>query len=95
MPAFIPGLQLSGQFYAEAVRPILDAEFPGLSHTACRIGAGSEVLGFDTEMSRDHDWGPKLDLFLRMKITRAAWRSPQRNSESPTAPRLSRIFDPF
>jgi hypothetical protein len=28
------------------------------------IGWGSEVLGFDTSISRDHHWGPRLLLFL-------------------------------
>ena len=28
--AFVPGLRLAGEFYAEAVRPLLEAEFPGL-----------------------------------------------------------------
>src|SRR5580704_13710817 len=27
---FVPGLRLAGEFYAEAVRPLLEAEFPGL-----------------------------------------------------------------
>lgn len=64
MPDFIPGLELCGRFYREAVRPLLNAHFPNLAHTAALIGEGSEVLGFDTEMSRDHDWGPRLLLFL-------------------------------
>jgi hypothetical protein len=59
---FVPGLQLSRAFYAEAVRPLLDEEFPGLRHAAARLGPGSEVLGFDTERSTDHDWGPRLEL---------------------------------
>ncbi|MHA6763512.1 DUF4037 domain-containing protein [Streptacidiphilus sp. PAMC 29251] len=62
--AFLPGLELCGLFYTEAVRPLLDAEYPGLPHTAARIGGGSEVLGFDTERSPDHEWGPQLQLFL-------------------------------
>ncbi len=65
MPSFIPGLRLSELFYREAVRPILDAEFLGLPHAAALIGSGSEVLGFDTEMSADHHWGPRALLFLR------------------------------
>jgi hypothetical protein len=65
MPDFIPGLELSRLFYEEAVRPILDARFPGLAHAAALLGSGSEVLGFDTEMSTDHGWGPRFDLFLR------------------------------
>jgi hypothetical protein len=61
---FVPGLRLAGEFYAEAVRPLLDAEFPGLSYAAALLGPGSEVLGFDTERSTDHDWGPRLCIFL-------------------------------
>ncbi|MFF9080364.1 DUF4037 domain-containing protein [Streptomyces rubiginosohelvolus] len=63
--AFLPGLELSRILYEEAVRPILDAEFPGLRYAAARVGPGSEVLGFDTARSADHEWGPRLDLFLR------------------------------
>lgn len=59
------GLELSRQFYYEAVRPILDASFPGVPHGAAILGRGSEVLGFDDEMSRDHDWVPRVLLFLR------------------------------
>lgn len=62
---FIPGLELSRRFYWEAVRPVLDRSFPGLAHTAALIGPGSETLGFDDEMSMDHGWGPRLQLFLR------------------------------
>ena len=28
------------------------------------VGTGSEVLGYDTERSTDHDWGPRLQVFL-------------------------------
>jgi hypothetical protein len=64
MTAFVPGLELARRFYFEAVRPALDADFPGLRHSAALIGPGSEVLGFDTEMSTDHHWGPRAMLFL-------------------------------
>jgi hypothetical protein len=64
MAAFISGIELSGDFYSGLVRPILDAEFPGLDHAAAFLGSGSEVLGFDTERSRDHAWGPRLQLVL-------------------------------
>ncbi|MEQ4205443.1 DUF4037 domain-containing protein [Actinopolymorpha sp. B17G11] len=65
MSAFVPGLELSRRFYQEAVRPILDAEFPGLPHSAALLGRGSEVLGFDDEMSGDHNWEPRVLVFLR------------------------------
>lgn len=64
MPPFIPGLELARRFYHDALRPILDAEFPGLRFDAALIGSGSEVLGFDTAMSSDHHWGPRAMLFL-------------------------------
>ncbi len=62
---FVPGLQLSRRFYREAVEPILSQQVPGLAHTAARLGSGSEVLGFDTARSADHEWGPRLQIFLR------------------------------
>ncbi len=61
---FIKGLNLSELFYTEAVKPILANRFPDLAYSAALIGSGSEVLGFDTPQSMDHDWGPKLMLFL-------------------------------
>ncbi|MCC7206595.1 MAG: DUF4037 domain-containing protein [Anaerolineae bacterium] len=64
MPPFIPGLELARRFYHEAVRPVLDGHFPGLAYDAALIGPGSEILGFDTPMSRDHHWGPRAMLFL-------------------------------
>lgn len=64
MGAFVPGLELSRLYYGEAVRPVLDATFPGLPHSAALLGRGSEVLGFDDEMSTDHDWKARVLLFL-------------------------------
>jgi hypothetical protein len=61
---FIPGLELAGAFFAEEVRPRLDEAFPGLPYAAALIGPGSEVLGYDTARSVDHDWGPRLQLLL-------------------------------
>ena len=65
MQDFIPGIKLAGKFYQEAVRPILESDFPDVPYSAALIGSGSEVLGFDTEMSTDHHWGPRALLFLR------------------------------
>ncbi|MBW3623256.1 MAG: DUF4037 domain-containing protein [Armatimonadetes bacterium] len=64
---FLPGLALSERFYVEAVRPILDSRYPGLTHSAARLDFGSDVLGFDTPQSMDHGWGPRLSLFLSEK----------------------------
>ena len=64
MPDFIPGLMLSERFFNEAVRPILARRFPSLRYSAARIDTGSDVLGFDTPMSRDHGWGPRCVIYV-------------------------------
>jgi len=46
------------------VAPILKVHCPELRYSAAVIGSGSEVLGFDTAMSSDHDWGPRMMLFV-------------------------------
>ena len=63
-PSFVPGLELADGFFREAVCPILTKYMPRLEYTAALIGSGSEVLGFDTKMSTDHHWGPRVMLFL-------------------------------
>lgn len=60
MLSFIPGIELSRRFYHEAVAP----ELRGQPHATALIGPGSDVLGYDTEQSMDHDWGPRVLLFL-------------------------------
>ena len=67
MPEFIKGLDLSRTFYQEAVKAILDEYFPDLAYSGGLIGSGSEVLGYDTEMSTDHHWGPRLLLFVSLE----------------------------
>jgi uncharacterized protein DUF4037 len=64
MVRFIPGLELNRMYYREAVAPILAANFSTLKYSASLIGYGSDVLGYDSERSTDHEWGPRLLLFL-------------------------------
>ena len=64
MPDFIPGLELAEQFFHVAVQPVLHRCFPALVYSAARLDFGSDVLGFDTPQSMDHDWGPKGMLFI-------------------------------
>ena len=61
---FVPGLELNERFYHQIVREIIASQFPTLDYSAALIGPGSDVLGFDTPRSRDHDWGLRLQLFL-------------------------------
>jgi hypothetical protein len=61
---FIPGLQLAREYYGQVVRALLDEAYPGLAYSAALLGWGSEVLGFDSQRSTDHNWGPRLQIFL-------------------------------
>ena len=44
--------------------PSWHPSYPGLPYSAALIGYGSDVLGYDDERSTDHEWGPRLLLFL-------------------------------
>ncbi|HLL74387.1 MAG TPA: DUF4037 domain-containing protein [Pyrinomonadaceae bacterium] len=67
MPEFINGLRLGELFYEEAARPLLEEHFPSLPYSAAMLGWSSEVLGYDDAESRDHNWGPRFQLFLTQK----------------------------
>lgn len=58
------GAALAERYYRQVVRPLVQGRWPGLPHTAARLGGGSDVLGYDDEVSRDHDWGLRLDLLV-------------------------------
>lgn len=58
------GLALSRAFFVDVVEPVLATRFPRLPYAAGRLGSGSDVLGFDDGISRDHDWGLRLSLFV-------------------------------
>jgi uncharacterized protein DUF4037 len=56
---FTSGLALARGFYTDVVAPLI-----GVPHTACLIGEGSEVLGYDGPRSTDHEWGARVQLFV-------------------------------
>lgn len=58
MTKLIKGLDLCKGFFNECAKPIIDKYFPNLQYSAGLIGYGSDVLGYDDEISRDHMWGP-------------------------------------
>lgn len=58
------GIELSRRFYGDIIAPWLSRVAPDLPHSAALIGYGSELLGFDDEISRDHNWGPRVHLYL-------------------------------
>jgi hypothetical protein len=57
---FVQGAELSRALYDDVVRPLLGDR----AHGAALLGWGSDVLGYDTERSTDHGWGPRLLVFL-------------------------------
>jgi hypothetical protein len=58
------GAGLARAFYTDVVEPLLTQAVPGLRYAAARLGSGSDVLGLDDAMSRDHDWGCRLTLLV-------------------------------
>jgi hypothetical protein len=60
-PEFVPGIELARGFYEDVLAPALGST----PHSAARLGAGSDVLGFDSERSTDHGWGPRSQLYVR------------------------------
>lgn len=60
----LPGGELARDFHADVVGPLLARAMPRLRYAAGRLGSGSDVLGFDDAMSRDHDWGCRLTLLV-------------------------------
>lgn len=86
VPGFVPGRELSRAFYSEVVQPLV-GEVP---HGAALIGPGSEVLAFDTERSADHDWGPRVLVFVEPSVAaglaaRLGGALPERFRGYPTA----------
>lgn len=61
---FIPGLDLSRMLYVEQIAPIMGDQFPDLRYAAATLGMCSEILGLDDAISMDHEWGPRVTLFL-------------------------------
>jgi hypothetical protein len=59
-------LGLARRFFGQVVEPLVRAAFD-LPYTAALIGDGSEVLGYDDSISTDHEWGPRVLLFLSEK----------------------------
>lgn len=58
------GLELARRYAERVVTPLLHDALPRLRFATARLGTGSDVLGLDDEVSRDHDWGLRLTLLV-------------------------------
>lgn len=65
------GLAISRRFF-EAARPLLEDSIPDVMacSAAGLVGEGSECLGLDDAISRDHDWGPSFCLWVPEDVLR-------------------------
>lgn len=66
----VKGLELAKKYYDTYGRTMIDEQFPEIAgYTAAGlVGYGSECLGFDDEISRDHDYGPSFCIWLPREI---------------------------
>ena len=55
----VNGIELSRRYYETEVAPAL----AGVRHAAALLGEGSEVLGYDDQVSTDHDFGSRVQVF--------------------------------
>ncbi len=81
------GLDLARQLYEEKFRPALALEFPEWEGRIAvgLAGPGSECFGFDDEISRDHDFAPRLCLWLTEEDSAVFGERLQKRYEELTA----------
>lgn len=64
------GLELAKKYYEKYGRTMIGGQFSDIAGymAAGLVGYGSECLGFDDEISRDHDFGPSFCIWLPREI---------------------------
>ncbi|MBT4499945.1 MAG: DUF4037 domain-containing protein [Gemmatimonadetes bacterium] len=73
------GLEVAQDFFQHWGLPFLQKEYPHLvDRVASLICGGSQSLGNDDELSRDHGWGPHFDLVLTGEDMKCYGRSLER-----------------
>ena len=60
------GLTIAEEYYKQYGAPMLHEEFPELEGIVAvgLCGSGSECMGYDDELSKDHDFEPGFLIFL-------------------------------
>lgn len=94
------GMEYSRRFWQEVLEPALRRDFPALYPriAAGLAGNGSECFGFDDELSRDHDWGTEVYLWLleadAEEIPRLAEWKQSLLEAHPEFPKRNRVYAP-
>ena len=60
------GLDIAKAYYQEIWQPLLQDKYAGYESRIAvgLVGEGSQCYGYDDELSRDHDWGAEIYLWL-------------------------------
>lgn len=60
-------MELARRYFEEYGKPMIESDFPQLkdSYAAGLVGEGSGCLGYDDEISRDHDFAPGFCIWLK------------------------------
>lgn len=84
------GLDLAEKFFKDEIEKLITEHFPKLTdkYAAGLIGPGSDVLEYDDELSRDHDWGPRCQIWL----SEFAYRKYAKSLNQLLAEKLPRVF---
>ena len=63
------GLDLCRRYFHECVKPVIEEKYPRINdfYSCALIGSCSDVLENDDEYSCDHEWGPRLLIFIDEK----------------------------
>lgn len=67
MQKFIKWKILSKLYYENIVKKLIEDNFPEVKYSAWLLWYWSDVLWFDTKRSTDHDWWPRMLIFLEEK----------------------------
>ncbi len=66
-------LDICRKYYEKYVRPMIDEKFPEYASKIAvgLAGEGSDAFGLDDELSRDHDWGPSVVMWITDETDKA------------------------
>jgi hypothetical protein len=72
----VKGLELARRFFTDVAFPAFKEKAPHTLNSMAfgLVGPGSECYGFDDGISRDHDWGPRVCIWIPEQLYREEGR---------------------